>query len=78
MPSSLLGDKVLQELEILKQQTSSSQNEMVELKQRIEGLEKLLSLKNEEKYIGTLVLNGIEPKRGYCKLAKKYKDLKMK
>ena len=56
-------DKVLQELEILKQQTSSSQNEMVELKQRIEGLEKLLSLKNEEKNIlEPLVLNGIEPK----------------
>ena len=52
---SLLGDKVLQELEILKQQTSSSQNEMVELKQRIEGLEKLLSLKKRrKKYIGTL------------------------
>ena len=56
-------DKVLQELEILKQQTSSSQNEMVELKQRMEGLEKLLSLKNEEKNIlEPLVLNGIEPK----------------
>ena len=56
-------DKVLQELEILKQQTGSSQNEMVELKQRIEGLEKLLSLKNEEKNIlEPLVLNGIEPK----------------
>ncbi len=56
-------DKVLQELEILKQQTSSSQNEIVELKQRIEGLQKLLSLKNEEKDIlGPLVVNGIEPK----------------
>ena len=56
-------DKVFQELEILKQQTSSSQNEMVELKQRMEGLEKLLSLKNEEKNIlEPLVLNGIEPK----------------
>ena len=56
-------DKVLQELEILKQQTSASQNEMVELKQRMEGLEKLLSLKNEEKNIlEPLVLNGIEPK----------------
>ena len=56
-------DKVFQELEILKQQTSSSENEMVELKQRMEGLEKLLSLKNEEKNIlEPLVLNGIEPK----------------
>ena len=56
-------DKVFQELEILKQQTGSSQNEMVELKQRMEGLEKLLSLKNEEKNIlEPLVLNGIEPK----------------
>ena len=36
---------------------------MVELKQRMEGLEKLLSLKNEEKNIlEPLVLNGIEPK----------------
>ena len=55
-------DKVLQELEILKQQTSSSQNEMVELKQRMEGLEKLLSEKRRKNILEPLVLNGIEPK----------------